>query len=195
MYVIEFLVILELHVIPFFSSSSNLFNILIVTHYIVFMYYLYDIYWIWNCFKFSPSGHLLSIVYNYTFLMFSIFIIFSLELSNILPSFIIFAFLHIFYTFLLIFFHPLIVSLRSMLFPSFNFFLIPSNCLLSNFVVFLFLFFGYLLSSSSTTINFLNFFTVFLCFSILYLTCFSPSYNLLAFISFFSLSSSYLLFL
>ena len=140
MYVIEFLVILKLHVIPFFSSTSNLFNILIVTHYIVFMYYLYDIYRIWNCFKFSPSGHLLSIVYNYTFLMFSIFIIFSLKLSNFLPSFIIFAFLHIFYTFLLIFFHPLIVSLRSMLFPSFNFFLIPSNCLLSNFVVFLFLF-------------------------------------------------------
>ena len=191
---IEFLVILKLHVIPFFSSTSYLFNILIVTHYIVFIYYLYDIYWIWNCFQFSPSGHLLSIVYNYTFLMLSIFIIFSLKLSNFLPSFIIFAFLHIFYTFLLIFFHPLIFSLRSMLFPSFNFFLIPSNCLLSNFVVFLFLFFGYLLSSASSTINFLKFFMDFLYFSILYLTCFSPS-NLLAFILFFSFSSSYLLFL
>ena len=61
--------ILKLGEIPFFSTTYLF--ILIVTHYIVFsIYYLYDIYWIWNFFQFSHRGHLFSVLYNYTFLIF-----------------------------------------------------------------------------------------------------------------------------
>ena len=84
-----------------------------------------------------------------------------------------------------IFFHPFIFSFPSMLFPCFNFFLIPSNFLLSNFLVFLSLFFGYLLSSSSFSSSLSFFFGWnFLLFLYPSSHMFLPS-NLLAFIPFF----------